>query len=106
MAEVLFHPEAEREFLSLPDREREAILHSIDKLEEDGSRLSFPHQSAVRGARHLRELGPRAGRSRWRAFYRQVGFERFVVASLGPDAHVDGPGFRRAIRRAEQRLEM
>jgi len=62
--EVVFHPEAERELNDLPDEERAAIDHARDKLEVLGESLPFPHQSAVRGARGLRELRPRAGRSR------------------------------------------
>jgi hypothetical protein len=57
----------------------------------------------VRGAEKLRELRPRAGRSAWRALYRQVG-EVFVVAAVGPEAQSDPRGFDRAVRRALERL--
>ncbi len=43
------------------------------KLGAYGPLLGYPHTSAVRGAEGLRELRPRAGRSAWRALYRQVG---------------------------------
>jgi hypothetical protein len=57
----------------------------------------------VHDADRLRELRPRAGRSAWRALYRQVG-EVFVVAAVGPEARSDPRGFERAVRRALQRL--
>jgi hypothetical protein len=57
----------------------------------------------VLDADRLRELRPRAGRSAWRALYRQVG-EVFVVASDGPEAQSDPLGFERAVRRALRRL--
>ena len=45
------------------------------------------------------ELRPRAGRSKWRAFYRQVG-AAMVIAAIGPEATVDA----RAVKVAQQRL--
>lgn len=57
----------------------------------------------MRNADRLRELRPRAGRSAWRALYRQVG-EVLVVAAVGPEAQSDPRGFERAVRRALQRL--
>jgi hypothetical protein len=55
--------------------ERAAIQHAREKLEAIGPRLGAPHSSAIRGedGSGLRELRPRAGRSRWRPIYRQVG---------------------------------
>jgi hypothetical protein len=58
----------------------------------------------VRDADRLRELRPRAGRSAWRALYRQVG-DMFVVAAVAPEAQSDPRGFGRSVRRAMQRLE-
>ncbi len=49
------------------------------------------------------ELRPRAGRSAWRALYRQVG-DVFVLAAVGPEAQSDPRGFDRAVRRALRRL--
>jgi hypothetical protein len=57
----------------------------------------------VRDAERLRELRPRAGRSAWRALYRQVA-KVLVVAAVGPEAQSDPRGFERAVRRALQRL--
>jgi hypothetical protein len=65
--------------------------------------LDYPHTSAVQGALGLRELRPRAGRSPWRALYRQVG-DHFVVAAVAPEAQQNPRGFRRACRAAERRL--
>jgi hypothetical protein len=71
---------------------------------EAGPHLGYPHSSAVRDADRLSELRPRAGRSAWRALYRQVG-EVFVVAAVGPEAQSDPRGFKRSVRWAIQRLE-
>jgi hypothetical protein len=76
------------------------LISANAKLSAFGPLLGYPHTSAVRGAGKLR---PRAGRSAWRALYRQVG-EVFVVAAVGPEAQSDPPGFDRAVRRALNRL--
>jgi len=60
------------------------MAHAVDKLVALGPTLPFPHQSSVQGVADLRELRPRAGRSRWRAFYRRIG-DVFVVAAVGPE---------------------
>lgn len=102
--EVEFHPEAKKEFVALPERERSAILAAVGKLAVEGAALGFPSSSAVRGADRLRELRPRAGRSRWRVFYRQIG-QMMWVGAIGPESQVDRLGFARAVRSAERRLE-
>ncbi len=88
----------------LPPAEQVALDRAFDKLRSTGVALPFPHQSQIKGAQDLRELRPRAGRSRWRAFYRRTGQDTFVVAALGPEAAVDPAGFRRAVVAAEVRL--
>jgi hypothetical protein len=103
MAIVGLLVEAEEELEALPTTEEVALRTVMAKLEALGSSLPFPHQSAVRGAT-VRELRPRSGRSRWRAFYRRTGAERFFVGSIGPEAIVNPKGFKRAVRLAEQRL--
>ena len=95
---------ADEERRALPVAERAAMNAAIEKLRAVGARLPFPHQSQVKGAKSLRELRPRAGRSPWRAFYRQVAPTVFVIAAIGPEAAVDPPRFRRAIAAAEDRL--
>src|SRR5215469_2059596 len=85
-------------------QERAALISADAKLGAFGPLLGYPHTSAVRGAEKLRELRPRAGRSAWRALYRQVG-QVFVVAAIGPEAQSDPRGFDRAVRRAVQRLD-
>jgi len=101
---VAYLPEAEQERALLPKAERAALINADAKLGAFGARLGYPHTSAVRDADRLRELRPRAGRSPWRALYRQVG-EVFVVAAVGPEAQSDPRGFERAVRRAVKRLE-
>jgi hypothetical protein len=100
---VLYHPEAEAELDRLPAPERVAVLHAVDKLAALGLGLRYPRQSEVRGSGGLRELRPRAGRSPWRAFYRQFG-RAFVIGAVGPEAQVDNRGFRRAVGVANERL--
>jgi hypothetical protein len=101
--DVVFHSEAEPELDALVAVERAAVFNAIEKLKALGPRLPFPHQSHVEGAEGIRELRPRAGRSRWRAFYGQIGVT-FVVAAIGPEAKVDPRGFRRAVDAATIRL--
>ena len=103
MAIVGVLAEAEEELEALPLAEEVAVRTVLAKLEALGSRLPFPHQSAVRGAT-VRELRPRSGRSPWRAFYRRTGAEHFLVGSMGPEALVNPKGFKRAVRLAETRL--
>jgi hypothetical protein len=101
---VVIHPEAVVELTSLPTQERVALANAMKKLEALGPTLPFPHSSAVRNADRLRELRPRAGRSPWRAFYRQIGDVIFVVGAVGPEAAVKPRDFIRAIQTAEARL--
>jgi hypothetical protein len=100
---VAYLPEAEQERAALPKGERAALINADAKLAAYGPRLGYPHTSAVRGAEGLRELRPRAGRSAWRALYRQIG-DVFVVAAVGPEAQSDPRGFGRAVRLAKERL--
>jgi len=102
--EVYLHPAARAELDALPVVEQQAIDHAIEKLTALGAQLPFPHTSNVRGATTLFELRPRAGRSRWRAFYRQVG-TKMVIAAIGPESEVDGRGFARTVATAEKRLK-
>lgn len=102
---VVLLPEALDEIRALPPTERNAIASAIAKLEVGGDQLGFPHTSAVQGVGStLREARPRAGRSRWRAFYRRVGQE-LVVGAVGPEANVDPTGFRRATHAAISRID-
>jgi hypothetical protein len=101
---VAYHSEAEAELQVLPAVERVAIVHAVEKLESEGPQLRHPHCSAIRSAVSLRELRPRGGRSRWRAFYRQIGLA-FVVGAIGPEAEVDPRKFRKAVAEAERRLD-
>ena len=102
---VVTHPDAEAELDAVPAADRVALTNAIEKLRVHGDRLGAPHSSSIRGVKEtLRELRPRSGRSRWRAFYRRVG-DGFVIAAIGPEASVDTAGFRRAVSRALSRLD-
>ena len=79
------------------------LINADAKLGAYGPRLGYPHTSAVPGTERLRELRPRAGRSAWRALYRQVG-QVFVVAAVGAGSPGGSAGLRPAVRRALERL--
>lgn len=100
---VLVHPAAEEELNGLPANERFAVDTAMDKLRALGANLTYPHSSNVQSADSLRELRPRQGRCRWRAFYRKIG-DVFVIAAVGPEFDVDPKGFRRSVVAAEKRL--
>jgi hypothetical protein len=100
---VAYLAQAEQERAALPKPERAALINADAKLGAFGPLPGHPHTSAVRGAPALRELRPRAGRSAYRALYRQIG-EVFVVAPVGPEAQSDPRGFARAVRQALERL--
>lgn len=101
--EVLADPDAADEYRGLPEREQDAMDNAIAKLRALGDQLRYPHSSAVKGADRLRELRPRAGRSRWRAFYRCIG-DVAVIGAFGPEAKVDPRGFQSTVQRAANRL--
>ncbi len=101
--DVLTHAAAAREYRGLPEREQDAMDNAIAKLQALGEQLGFPHSSAVKGGERLRELRPRAGRSRWRAFYRCIG-DKMVIGAFGPEASVDSRGFQVAVQLAIERL--
>jgi hypothetical protein len=105
--EVLWHPAADSEQAAIADpAERVAVQHAREKLEALGPLLGAPHSSAIKsdGGAGLRELRPRAGRSRWRPIYRQVQPETFVILAVAPEAQIGRRAFDRAIRDAKQRL--
>jgi hypothetical protein len=104
---VLWHPAADTERAAISDAaERVAIQHVREKLQAIGPRLGTPHSSAVRGEKGsgLRELRPRAGRSRWRPIYRRVQPGIFVILAVAPEAQIDKHGFDEIVRRARQHL--
>jgi hypothetical protein len=106
--EVLWHPDADAERAAIPDAaERTAIQHAGEKLEALGPRLGAPHTSAIRGedGSGLRELRPRAGRSRWRPIYRRLQPRTFVILAIAPEAQIDKRGFDRKVANARRRFE-
>ena len=103
---VEFHLEARAELEELRQRdpqEYRAMQAAVEKLGVFGDQLPHPHSSNVQGGSKLRELRPRGGKSRYRAFYRRIG-NVIVVGSVGPEARHDPQGFRRATADAERRL--
>ncbi len=96
--------EAARERNRLSSHDRVALEHAVEKLELCGSLLPAPHQKSVVGADRLRELRPRAGRSQFRAFYRQID-QWMLIGSVGPEFGVNPKGFRLAVQQAEDRLK-
>jgi hypothetical protein len=106
--EVLWHPTADAERAAISDAaERAAIQHVREKLEAIGPRLGAPHTSAIQGedGLGLRELRPRAGRSRWRPIYRRVGPGIFVILAVAPEAEIDKRGFDQTVRDARRRFD-
>jgi hypothetical protein len=101
--DVRYHPGAEVEFHALRPGDRNAVDNAVKKLEAYGPALPYPHQSAVRSSRSVRELRPRSGRSRIRPLYQRFG-DVFVIGAIGPEAQVDPRGFDRAVQRAVERF--
>lgn len=101
---VVIHPGAEAELDKLPTKEQESIATAIAELRAEGPTLGYPHTSEVRAVHSLRELRPRRGHSRWRAFYRQID-HTLVIGAIGPEAEADPKHFKRAVEVALQRLE-
>lgn len=103
---VFIHPDADVELMAArPPAEIAAIRNAIEKLRAEGVMLAFPHCSAVAGSsiHGLRELRPRAGRSRWRPLYLQVDEQAFLILAVAPEAQIDKRGFRAALDRARAR---
>ena len=103
--DVILLREADAEWLALTRTERVSMAKAIEKLELLGDHLPFPHSSSVQGAKGLRELRPRGGKSPWRAFYRRVG-ESLVIAAIGPEAQSNPRVFKRTVAVAGDRLSM
>ena len=104
---VLWHPgAAEERDRSWPAEKIAAIEHVVEKLRQIGPRLRHPHSSALQGeaGKGLRELRPRAGRSRWRPIYRQVRPDTCVILAVGQEAEIDRAGFRAAVIHAQRLL--
>jgi hypothetical protein len=105
---VLWHPAADAERAAISDAaERTAIQHAREKLEAVGPQLGAPHSSAIKGegGAGLRELRPRAGRSRWRPIYRRVQPGVFAILAVAPEAQIDKRGFDEMVRNAQRRFE-
>ncbi len=67
MTEVLATDEFRDWYLSLSDREVDTVTVSVERLEQLGIALSYPHTSEIRGSVYaLRELRIAAGHSPFR----------------------------------------
>jgi len=100
MWKVVYLPEAKAERAELSARDRVAVDNAVAKLEAIGSALPYPHSSNVERWNDLRELRPQAGKSPWRALYRQVG-DPFVVARSDPKRkRISADSTRRASTRS------
>ena len=53
----------------------------------------------------MRELRPRAGRSRWRPIYRRVQPGAFVILAIAPETQIDKRGFDQKIKNARRRFK-
>lgn len=86
-------------------REYVAVRNAELKLASTGMQLGYPWTSAVRGpgGSGLRELRPRAGRSRVRVLYAQRSAVTILLA-LAPEGGDNARGFRRAVEMAQHRL--
>lgn len=102
---VRYHPDARSERDDIREkREIVAIANVVEKLTIFGPRLPSPHQSNVEGsAESLRELRPRGGRSIWRPIYFRASAQTFVIVAVVPEAEANKAGYRRGVRRAENR---
>ena len=83
------------------------MLHAAQKLEAAGPRLGHPHSTAVQGevGKGVRELRPRAARSRWRPIYRRVSPSSFAILAIGPEAQIDRRGFDAAVAGRSRGIE-
>jgi hypothetical protein len=99
------HPEFDRELADVARRDQAeagALKQAVRVLTSADDLVGFPWTSAVRGAKGLRELRPRAGRSRYRILYRRKG-DVLVLLGIAPEASTDPRRFNRACRIALQR---
>ena len=70
MTEVLATDEFRDWYLGLSDTEADSVTISVERLEQLGVALPYPHSSEIRGSGHaLRELRVAAGHSPLRALY-------------------------------------
>lgn len=73
--------------------EQAALDNAVAKLAVIGPNLGYPHTSDVRAETGIRELRPRAGRSPWRALYRQATETTLVITAVSPEAQHDAKRF-------------
>lgn len=101
MTEVLATEEFRDWYLGLPDADADAVTVSVERLEQMGVALPFPHSSDIRGAAFaLRELRVAAGHSPLRVFY-AFDPRRQAVLLLGGSKASSKRFYRELVPRAE-----
>lgn len=101
MAEVFHTDEFENWYLDLSGDDADAVAISVDRLEQMGVNLPYPHSSSIEGSRYaLRELRIKAGRSPLRVFY-AFDPHRDAVLLMGGDKSGDKTFYERSVKKAE-----
>jgi hypothetical protein len=92
-------------FDGLNEQDTEAVIYSVDLLEQKGLTLSFPHSSGLSNTRYpLRELRVQSGGRPLRIIY-AFDPKRHALLILGGDKTGDGRFYETMIPRAEKLWE-
>ncbi len=101
MFQVLATDEFRDWYLGIAQSEADAVTVSVERLEQMGIALSYPHSSEIRGTAYaLRELRISAGRSPLRVFY-AYDPRRDAVLLLGGSKAGNNRFYRQVIPRVE-----
>jgi hypothetical protein len=101
MIEVYHTDEFESWYLELSDNEADSVTISIERLEQMGLNLPYPHSSAIEGSKYaIRELRIKAGRSPLRVFY-AFDPSRDAILLIGGDKSNDKNFYERYVKKAE-----
>ena len=99
--EVLATDEIRDWYLALADSDADAVTISVERLEQLGVALAYPHSSEIRGSAYaLRELRIAAGHSPLRVFY-AFDLRRDAMLFLGGTKAGNKRFYREFIPRAE-----
>ncbi len=101
MTQVLATDEFRDWYLRLSSNEADSVTISVERLEQLGVALSYPHSSEIRGTAHaMRELRVAAGHSPLRVFY-AFDPRREAVLLLGGSKAGNKRFYREFVPRAE-----